>query len=98
MEIDKTVLETIEASAYKGFSVKEVAYIIGMPPKDFELKFADDNDACVISFRKGLYQSISDLREQIMQSALSGSSPAQAEMIKILKESVNELNFLTNGR
>ena len=92
--MDNNILETIEASAYKGFTIKEVAHIIGAAPSEFEQLFTDETNEQVIAYKKGLYQAQADLRGQIMNSALSGSSPAQAEMTKYLKNaSANLMNF-----
>lgn len=90
-------LETIEQSAYKGFTIKEVAHIIGKDPKEFELLFSNENDAMVIAYKKGLYQAQADLRAQTMQSALSGSSPAQSEMKKYLDNAAINLTVINNG-
>lgn len=90
-------LELIEASAYKGFTIKEVAHIIGVAPSEFELLFTDETATEVIAYKKGLYQAQADLRGQIMQSAISGSSPAQSEMNKYLKNAANELMLINNG-
>ena len=91
------LLETIEQSAYKGFTIKEVAHIIGAIPSDFEQLFSDESHEQVIAYKKGLYQAHSDLRAQIMNSALSGSSPAQAEMYKYLKNAGANLMTINNG-
>ena len=91
------ILEMIEASAYKGFTIKEVAHIIGKPPKEFELLFSDENIDFVIAYKKGLYQAQADLRAQTMQSALSGSSPAQSEMKKYLNNAAINLTVINNG-
>lgn len=90
-------LETIEASAYKGFTIKEVAHIIGAIPSEFELLFAEEDKPEVIAYKKGLYQAQADLRGQIMQSAMSGSSPAQAEMKQFLKNAEASLMIINNG-
>jgi hypothetical protein len=90
-------LEMIEASAYKGFTIKETAHIIGKAPKEFELLFSDENIDYVIAYKKGLYQAQADLRAQIMQSALSGSSPAQSEMKKYLDNAAINLNLINHG-
>ena len=91
------ILETVEASAYKGFAIKEVAHIIGRAPKEFELLFSNENDELVIAYKKGLYQAQADLRSQTMQSALSGSSPAQSEMKKYLDNAAINLTVINNG-
>lgn len=94
--MDET-LSIIEKSAYKGFTVKEVAHIIGVIPSDFELLFSNETNAQVIAYKKGLYQAQADLRTQIMNSAISGSSPAQNEMKQYLKNASASLNLINNG-
>lgn len=90
-------LELIEASAYKGFTIKEVAHIIGVAPGEFELQFTDEKHVEVIAYMKGLYQAQADLRAQIMQSAVSGSSPAQTEMKGYLNKAESELMLINHG-
>lgn len=91
------VLETIEQSAYKGFTIKEVAHIIGKAPKEFELLFSNEDDDMVLAYKKGLYQAQADLRAQTMQRALSGSSPAQSEMKKYLDNAAINFTVINNG-
>lgn len=91
------LLEIIEQSAYKGFTIKEVAHIIGAVPDVFEELFSDESNEQVIAYKKGLYQAQADLRGQIMNSALSGSSPAQAEMKGYLKNAGANLMTINNG-
>lgn len=90
-------IELIEASAYKGFTIKQVAHIIGIAPSEFELLFTIDTNPEVIAYMKGLYQAQADLRGQIMQSAMSGSSPAQTEMKGYLNKAESDLILINNG-
>lgn len=94
--MDET-LSIIEKSAYNGFTVIEVAHIIGVIPSDFEMLFTDETNVQVIAYKKGLYQAQADLRNQIMNSALSGSSPAQTEMKQYLNKASANLTIINNG-
>lgn len=93
MQLTPEQLQAIEAAAYKGFEVRQVAHIIGVPATDFELLFTQENHPAVIYYMKGVYQAQSDLREAVINSAISGSSPAQAEMKKHLDGAIASFNL-----
>lgn len=95
MQFTPEELDHIEKAAYKGFEVRQVAHLIGKPATAFSMLFNDEAHPAVISYMKGLYQSISDLRQAVIDSAISGSSPAQSEMRKNLEAAVNSLKLIT---
>ena len=85
MQLTPEELENIYQAAYKGFEVRQVAHLIGKSAIEFELLFEDEKHPAAISYMKGLYQAQSDLRDAVVSSAISVSSPAQAEMRKNLE-------------
>jgi hypothetical protein len=93
MQLTDEQLQAITDAAYKGFTVEQVAHLIGVSRKDFTFLFSDDSQAVVIAYLKGVYQMQSDLRTAIISSAISGSSPAQAEMKKHLDAAIASLKF-----
>ena len=93
MQISDEQLQAITDAAYKGFKVEQVAHLIGVPKEDFTFLFSDESHPAVIAYLKGVYQMQSDLRTAVMSSALSGSSPAQAEMKKHLDDAIASLKF-----
>lgn len=94
MQLTNEELACIEDAAYKGFEIKQVAHLLGKPVQDFELLFTEENHPAALSYMKGIYQAQSDLRAAVIQSAISGSSPAQAEMKKHLEGAMASLNIL----
>lgn len=98
MELSEEALIIIEKAAYVGFEVEEVAHLIEVGSNWLELLFAHNPDhPAVKAYKKGLYQAEFDLREAEMNSALSGSQPAQEGMKKHLKKASNKFKGLTNG-
>jgi hypothetical protein len=93
MQLTDEEISSVEAAAYKGFEVSQVAHLLGKPADDFELLFTQENNPAVIAYMKGLYQAQSDLREAVINSAISGSSPAQAEMKKHLDGAMASLKI-----
>lgn len=84
MQLTEEHLAGITDAAYKGFEVRQVAHLLGVPASQFELLFTDESHPATLAYMKGLYQAQSDLRDAVISSAISGSSPAQAEMKKHL--------------
>lgn len=98
MEINSEALASIEKAAYYGFEINEVADLIGIQKESFELLFVrEENHPAVKAYQKGLYQAEFDLREAEMNSALSGSQPAQEGMKKHIKKASNKLKEISNG-
>jgi hypothetical protein len=87
MDLSEEALVVIEKAAYLGFEVEEVAHLIEVGSNWLELLFANKPDhPAVKAYKKGLYQAEFDLRQAEMNSALSGSQPAQEGMKKHLKK------------
>lgn len=97
MNLDNTQIEAIELAAYKGFEVQQVAHLLGVPASDFELLFTIENHPATLAYMKGIYTAQSDLRQAIIDSAISGSSPAQAEMKKHLDAAINSFKLSTGA-
>ena len=91
-------LAQIEEAAYRGFEIKEVAHLMGINPEIFELYFIQSNQSVTRAYLKGLYQAEYDIREAEMNSALSGSQPAQEGVKKNLKRaSIKLKEIIGNG-
>lgn len=93
MQLTPEELANIEQCAYKGFEIRQVAHLIGKPATAFEILFDDESHPAVLAYMKGLYQAQSDLRDAVISSAISGSSPAQAEMRKNLEAAMATLKI-----
>jgi len=98
METSEEMLTIVEKAAYVGFEVVEVAALIEVGSNYLELLFAHKPDHAIVkAYKKGLYQAEFDLREAEMNSALSGSQPAQEGMKKHLRKASNKLKEIDNG-
>lgn len=95
MRLTETELNNVEISAYRGFEVQQIAHLLGRPVQEFKLAFNQENSPIAMRFYKGVYQAQSDLRASIIESALSGSSPAQAEVKKFLDSAINSAKLIS---
>lgn len=94
MLLTKEELQQITDAAYRAFEPKEVAHLLGKPPAEFLQLFMDESHPAVIAYFKGIYQVQSNLRAALIDSALSGSSPAQTELKKHIEKANTELKLL----
>lgn len=61
--------------------------MIGADADDFEMEIRAEGGAVFQAFAKGFYEADVELRKCITESALQGSSPAQAMLREIQKQS-----------
>ncbi|MCK6611557.1 MAG: hypothetical protein L6Q78_11015 [Bacteroidia bacterium] len=94
MILTPTELQQITDAAYRAFEPREVAHLLGKPASEFTKLFYDESHPAVIAYLKGIYQVQSNLRAALIDSALSGSSPAQNELKKHIDKAYTELKLL----
>lgn len=97
MEFDTEQLNQIEMFASRAFTPRDVAIIIGVPVMEFEILFTDEKHTAFLAYEKGRLKALMDLRNNIYASALSGSSPAQAEIAKLFTKQASTLNLLIHA-
>lgn len=95
MELNNDILEQIERLAGAAYTPKQVAYMLGINPKQFDDAVQDEESDAAASYFKGLYTSELAVREQIMLLARNGSSPAQTLSNKLFDE--NRRNLIKSG-
>jgi hypothetical protein len=97
MQFDQEQLNQIELFASRAFSPRDIAVILSVPVQDFEFRFTNNEDPAFLAFEKGRLRAELDLRNNIYASAISGSSPAQAEMEKLFKTQRNHIKTLNHA-
>ncbi|MFA6261082.1 MAG: hypothetical protein WC760_06420 [Bacteroidia bacterium] len=91
MQISQEQLQEIENFASRGFLIKEIAAILGVDEPRFERIFSMDSHPAVQAFQRGTLKAQLTIRNSIFDSAVSGSGPAQTEMLKIFSKQVQYL-------
>lgn len=91
MTLTQEHLEAIEKHASLFMSPQEVALIVGVEYTDFQNALRDSGHDIHKSYYRGLYLSISQVRETIIGQAKSGSNPAQTQTLKFLEETLMKL-------
>lgn len=91
MEITNEVLEQICKLSACAYSPKQVAFMLGIKPSDFEALVKNEDDPVSIAYFKGLYSSEHSVRESILLLARNGSSPAQASSLQLFNNVRKEL-------
>jgi hypothetical protein len=95
MELNNAQLEDIEKLAAAAYSPKQVAFMIGVRPTEFEELIKDEDSDAAIAYFKGLYTSEYSIRESTLTLARNGSSPAQTLALKLFDE--NRRNLIKSG-
>lgn len=90
MEFNKEQLETIEALAKTFFTIHEVAVILQLDILDFKLEMKNQNSKAYLAYYKGFYEQKRELQKSIIDLALRGSSPAQAQALRFLDSASNQ--------
>lgn len=92
MHLTTEQLKEVESFASLAFSPRDIAVILCIPVDDFEQLFAIETSPIFLAFERGRLKALKDLRAAIYNTAISGSSPAQAEIIKLFKSQSTEIN------
>jgi len=88
MNLESTKLEMIEQLAGLFYTPREIAIILEVDPEELDNEVISESGEIYTAYMKGYYKSDVELRKSITESALQGSSPAQAmlrDIQKILK-------------
>lgn len=94
MQLTAEQLILIEQFASRAFTVGEIAVIIEIPVGVLEMEFNAIDSLAFNAFEKGRLKSQLDLRNNIYANALSGSSPAQTEMLKLFNTQYSNLKTI----
>ena len=89
MTLNKEQLDTLGKLGATFFSVPQCAIVIEVDPMDLKKAIKNPNTEAHKVYYKGLWTSTLRLRESIMDLAIRGSSPAQAQMLKILEQALH---------
>ena len=88
MSLEGTILERIVHLAGLVYTPGEIAIILEVDPEELDNEVISESGEIYTAYMKGYYKSDVELRKSITESALQGSSPAQAmlrDIQKILK-------------
>lgn len=85
MNLNETELETVQELASLFYSPSEVAVVLEVDQDDFVSVIRSGGGDVYRAYMKGYFEGDIDLRRSIKDSALHGSSPAQAIMREIQK-------------
>lgn len=91
MQLTNEMIEDIKKFAGAGFTPKETAFALGLKPAEFEQSLMDEESEASVAYFMGFFTNEFKVRESIMQMARSGSSPAQAQALKIINDTRKEL-------
>lgn len=87
MNLTPEELETIEKLAGLFYTPKQIATILEIDSEIFEAQINAEAGNIYKAYSKGYFQADIELRKSITQSALAGSSPAQAMLRELQKQS-----------
>lgn len=93
MQLNEEQLQQVELFASRGFTFKQITIILDLSEEECEFALSNRSSTFYKAYMRGFLKAEMDLRNAIYNSALSGSSPAQAEMIKFFKDAVSELKI-----
>ena len=91
MEITEDLLSEITRVAGSAYSPRQVAFILGLKPSEFEEYIKNEDSDISIAYFKGLFSSELAVRESTINLATSGSSPAQTTAYKLFDDTRREL-------
>ena len=89
MTLSKEQLASLEKLGGTFFSVQQCALVIEVDQMDLKKAIKNPSTEAHKAYYKGFLTSTLKLRESIMELATRGSSPAQAQMLKILEQALN---------
>lgn len=85
IEITPNLLSEIEHYASLMFTKSEIATILEVEPKDFDMLLSDRDGKPFKSFQRGRLKKEAMIRKSIFELAENGSSPAQSFAIKLIE-------------
>ncbi len=85
-------IEQVKELASVFFSPREIATILELPVDEFQQDCLNENNAVGKAYLAGKLKKEWELRKSIIQLATSGSSPAQAMSMELVKQ--NNLKML----
>lgn len=94
MKLTQEQLTEIEKFAALGCTIDEVCIILGVPKMEWKIMMIDESSPAFLAYHKGILLSVCQVREAVLNSAISGSGPAQMLMKKQFTIAMNELKSL----
>lgn len=86
-------LKEIEDFASLMLTPTEVALAVGMEPKDFLNSLELKEDELYKAYMKGHLRTKAENNRAILQMAKAGSSPAQKELLNLIKSVLGKMNL-----
>ena len=80
------ILSNVSRMAGAAFSIEEIAEVLEIEPSIIKLTYMDKESQFYKAYRKGFLARELELRERIFKDARNGSSPAQAQALKLLEQ------------
>lgn len=84
-ELEEKDYEEIIVCGRVGLTYKEVAYNCGLAIADVARQFVEEDGRVFESWIRGRLQAELEIRQQVMQSAKNGSTPAIEQMLNFFK-------------
>lgn len=84
-ELEDKDFEEIRICGRVGLTYKEVAYNCGVPIADIRMQFLEENGPVFEAWIQGRIQAELEIRQQVLSSAKSGSTPAMEQMLAFFK-------------
>ena len=88
IELNESQLDELEAMAKLMLSKKEIAVILEIDEHEFLEIMDQPFSAALKRFYSGRMKTIAEVRKSVFELAANGSSPAQTEAMKIIRDSV----------
>jgi len=80
MNFTKEQLETIEDMGRLFYQPKDIAIVIEVDPKEFEIIIASETTEAFTAYKRGWLESDMKLRKSTFQAAINGSTPSLQTM------------------
>ena len=90
IELNEDQLNELEAMAKLMLSKSDIAIILEVDEHDFMEIMEDKQADPYRRFQSGRMKSIAEVRKSIFDLAANGSSPAQTEAMKLIREALME--------
>lgn len=91
MHLTPTQLEKITILAESSFEPWRIAFMLDIDPEEMKAAIEDLKNPASIAYYKGFYTNEHAVRESIMKLARDGSSPAQAQAIRMIENTKTTL-------
>ncbi len=85
MQVTEEELKTLEELGGALMSPKEIAIVMEWDLSDFRANLTDPSSLVYKSYYKGYFTSKAAINKSIVEHASNGSSPAQTEALKLIK-------------